>query len=188
MRPAKVAAGPALCKLTVAVGLQTADLCLVILGCRSIFQEIFKCLFSMSLQRLCQDQPSLRLREDTGIFFYALIIDHCQSAVEGMSVIRRIHKDGSVLGIETFMDIFHDKISLVFGSQAADHCPALRIQPEVSLRIFGSPDPVSGFGISPDKAVFVPAQSLDLFSHAFLSLFQKTEILVVFFMESKFLH
>src|SRR5699024_7199227 len=188
MRPAKVAAGPAPFKLTVAVGLQTADFCLVILGFRSIFQEIFKCPFSMSLQSLCQDQPSLRLREDTGIFFYALIIDHCQSAVEGMSVIRRIHKDGSVLGIETFMDIFHDKSSLVFGSQAADYRPALVIQPEVGLRIFVVSDAVSGFGILPDKEVLIQAHSLNLFSHAFLGLFQKAEILVILFMESKFLH
>ena len=111
MRTAKVAAGPAFCKLTIAVRLQTADLCLIILSSRCIFQEIFKCPFSVSLQSFCQDQPSLRLRKDTGIFFYTLIIDNCQSAVEGMSVIRRIHKDGSVLGIETFMDIFHDKDS-----------------------------------------------------------------------------
>ena len=76
-----------------------ADIRNVILGCRSIFQEIGVCPVSVAAQCFCQDQPALRLGEYTGIFFGALIVDHGKGTGEGVSMIGRIHQDGSKGGV-----------------------------------------------------------------------------------------
>ena len=101
MGSSEMAAGRSFCELPVAVGLKMADLCPVILCGRRIFRKIFKRAVSMTHESLCQDQPALRLRENTGVFFCALIVDHGKRTVECVRMVRRIHQDGAVCGIQS---------------------------------------------------------------------------------------
>ena len=76
------------CKLSVTIRLHTTNLRMVVPGSRRIFHKISKGAFTMSLQGFCKKQPSLRLRENTGIFFGSLIIDNGKSAVKGVVINR----------------------------------------------------------------------------------------------------
>ncbi len=60
----------------------------------------------MSAQSFGKNQPALGLGENSCIFFGSLVIDNRQSAVKGMTVVRRIHQDGSVFGVQMLIDSF----------------------------------------------------------------------------------
>src|SRR5699024_6348134 len=96
-----MAACRSLCKLTVAVRLELTNFSPVILSGRSVFGKVLKRALTVPAESLCQDQPALRLGEDSGVLFCPLIVDHRKSAVEGVRVIRRIHQHSPVFCVES---------------------------------------------------------------------------------------
>ena len=84
-------------KLSITVWLQFPDLSTIVLCRRCIFHKIGKCLIPMPQQCFCQNQPSLRLGKDTGIFFCTGIVNHSQCSVKCMQMIWWIHQNRSIL-------------------------------------------------------------------------------------------
>ena len=154
-------AGRPLGELAVAVGLQAADLGPVVLGRGGVLGKIAEGAPAVAAEGLGQDQPALRLGEDAGVLFGAGVVDDGQRAVKGVGVVGRVHQDGAVGRVQPLADPVHDGLPLAVSGQAADDGPALGVEPEVSLRVAGGADPLTGLGVAADEAVAVPAEGLD---------------------------
>ena len=184
---AEMAAGRAFGKLTVAVRLEPADLCPVILCGGRILCKISECTVAMAAESFREDQPALRLGENTGVFFCPLIVDHGKRTVKRVLMVRRVHQDGAVCRIKSLIYIFQRGVSLLSGCESADHSPALGIQPEIRFRILCRSDTLALLGIAADKTVVIPAEFLDLLSCFFLLFFKVADISAVLFVDGKFL-
>ena len=85
-----------------------------------------------------------------------------------MGMIRRLHQHSTVIGVQTLMYRIQNRVGLFFGSQPADDCPALGIEPEICLRVCALAYGLTCFGKSTDKPVLVPAQFLHKLAECFL--------------------
>ena len=79
-------------ELTVYIRFQHTLFCLVVHGCRRAFLEVTERIVTVTQQALCQDQPALRLGEDTAVFLGIRIENVHQCAVEIVVDIRRIQQ------------------------------------------------------------------------------------------------
>ena len=176
------------CKLSVTIWLKLSDLGTFILCRRTVFHIIFERTTAMPQQCFRQDQPALGLRENTGIFLCSLIINHCQSSLKCMCVERRIHKDSTIGGIQTFIHLLHGFLCLRLCCKPTDYTPALRIQPQVSLFCRLAADHFALFRISTCKAILIPAILIDQFTKLCHFLLCIRFVFLILFQLRKFLH
>ena len=173
------------CKLTIAIWFETADFCTIILSSRSIFHKICKSTFSMAAESFCKNQPALRLRENTRVFFCALIINNRQRTVKCVGMIRRIHKNCAIFCIESFIYIIQCCVTLLRSSKTTDDSPTLGIQPHICFYSSSFTDSFTCFCISAHKTVMIPAEILNFLTEILLSLFKILYIFSVLFVLCK---
>ena len=101
-------------------------------------------------------------------------------------MIRRIHKNGTVLRIQSLIDVIHGKPCLLRISKSADHTPALRIQPHVGFRIRSLSDRLAFLRVAADKAVAVPAELDQLLAECLLLLLQILQIFGIVLLSCEF--
>ena len=103
-------------------------------------------------------------------------------------MVGRVHKDGTISGVESLPDQIHGERGLHLICEAADDCPALRIEPEVGLRCRALADGFARFGEAAKEAVFVPAKAVDLFLQRGLCFLQRGKIACIFLLRCKSAH
>ena len=172
-------------KLSIAVRLKSSYLCSVILCGRSIFNKILKSSVSMSFKCLSKNYPTLWLWEYSCILFSSRIVYHCECSVECVCMIWRIHKNGAILGIESFIYHFKSLISLLITCKSTYNSPALWVEPHICLRIITLSDNLSIPCKSTDKSVLVPAKLLNDLSEFFLALIKICDIFIIFLIGCK---
>ena len=163
MRAACERAVLALYELTEYVRLQRTDLDAVVVVGGSCLRPVLKRAVAMPKLRLCEDQPALRLREDTCIFLDTLVEADHQSAVKCVFLVRGVHYHRTVRRVELALDGIHCLLLLVLRAEVGDDRPGLRIEPHRSLGISALADDLSVLLVAADPAVFVPAILEDLF-------------------------
>ena len=139
----------------------------------------------MSAKCFCQNEPSLWLWKDSRIFLCSCIVDNRKCSVESICMIWRIHKDCTVFCIQSFINHLKSQICLPLCCKAADHSPALWIQPHVCLRVSSLSDNLSPLRKPTDKTIFIPTEFLDQFSKLLLFFFQVFYIFFIFFVFCK---
>ena len=142
----------------------------------------------MSAQRLSQDEPPLRLREDAAVLLDTGVVDDSQRPVKSVLAVRRIHDHCAVSGIQPFENGVKRLVSLLIGSKSADDRPGLRIQPHIGFRSVPVSDHIAVFFETTDETVFVPAQAIQPLPELFLCLSQKSEIFSIFPVLRELLH
>ena len=176
-------AGPGAClafgELAVAVGFDPADLRPVILHGRGVLAEIGKGSLAVAQQGFRQDQPALGLGEDASVLLGTGIENDGKGPVKGMGPVGRIHQDGAVLRIQPAIYILHGLFRLLRIRQAADHRPALGIEPEIGLRCCALADDLAVLRETADEAVLIPAQSDQLRVQGLLLFFQPGQIVCI---------
>ena len=187
VRAARVYACLPFRELSVAIGLDSADLCLVVLHGGCVLAEIAERPFSVPEKGFGQNQPSLGLGEDAAVLFRALVVDDRQRAVKSVRVVGRIHKNCAVRRVEPCEHLLHCRFSLLRACQAADHRPGLRVEPEICLRRRALADGLALLRKAPDKAVLVPAQCIQLFAQRGLFLTEPAQIFRISLHLCKFL-
>ena len=133
----------------------------------------------MSAKSLGENDPSLRLREDSAVLFFTLVVDNHEGSVEGVFVIWRIHQHYAVLGVEDIVNAVQRLVRLLIGCKTTDDRPALRVQPHVCLRIGSLSDGLSVLCKSTDETILVPAVLLKDLCQLVRVFFQILHILCV---------
>ena len=187
MRASEVRACLAFGELSVTVRFEMTDLCTVVLCRRRIFHKVLECPVSVSAQRFRKNDPSLCLGEDAAVFLDTLVIDDRKRAVEGMVLIRRIHQENAVIGIQDPVDGIQGSVCLFRGRKAADDSPALRIEPHAGFGVVAFSDDIAVFGIAADEAVFIPAQLLKQLAEVLLGFLQEGNSFRILFVCGEFL-
>ena len=175
-------------ELPVAVRLHSPDLSAVVLGRRRVLHEIGERPLPVPAQRLGENEPPLRLREDAAVLLDARVVDDGERPVKSVRAVGRIHDHRAVRRVQPLPYAVQRFVRLFVGSRSADDRPRLRVQPHIGFRRISVPDYLAVFPEPTDEPVLVPAQSIQLLSELFLFPCQKSEILRVFPVLRKLLH
>ena len=147
----------ALGELAVYIRLEHADLGLVVQARGRGLEEILERAVAVAQQALGQDQPALRLREDTAVLLGVRIEDVHERAVEEVLLVGRLEELGAIGRVQDAVDALHGLVSLLGGREAGDDRPALRVEPHVRLGILLGADDLAGVADVADETVLVPA-------------------------------
>ena len=98
-----------------------------------------------------------------------------------MCMIWRIHKNSSILCIQSFINLLKCQFCLFLCCKTADHCPALRVQPHICFWVYTLSDYFTCFCKSADKSVLIPAKLFDQFAKLLLAFFQICNISLILF-------
>ena len=113
----------ALDKLSVYIGLKDALLGILVVCCRCCLFPVFICAVSVTQLRFCEDQPALRLREDTRVLLNTFVEAGHECTVKTVINIRRIHNHRTVRSIQFSLNAVHSLFLTVSRSESRNNCP-----------------------------------------------------------------